>query len=561
VSVPAILAFGPLRSWGRPGQMMVAETRICLDPGAAATATLELLDLDVVVARSHRRLRAASASGVAQGDAQQDLVLRLRLPGTPRHGYGLRLRIESGARAAVATSAVEALEGWWEAPRHAALTDFDDPGGTAAAVRGLRDWHVTVVQHYDWMWRHYRYRPPGGREVFVDSLGRSVSHAAVRAGIRAGHGVAIASLAYGSVYGAEAEHVRRHPNDRVFDASGEPLSLGGTFFINDLRPASAWRRRLLREYRAAIRAYGFDGIHMDTYGHPHHAVAADGERLDFASLYPGLVAEAAREVAESRPGARVLFNCVDGFPLDVVARAPTTALYLELWPPDRGFADVVRWITRARERSGGRAVVIAAYAAALRSRPRGTARRRAVEASLLLGTVIAVAGAFHHTLAEGDRLLVEGYYPSALPMRPPERSALQALWRFGARYLHLVSDPARRPMDSAGLRIDDEAGNEVDLSHEPRAGRLWATAWQMPDGRRVLHLVDLRDQASDHWDEPRQPSPLVRGLRLDWPDLRRPFAATPWHRRGDAVPLVRADEGPIWRLPPFRRWLLVTDAP
>lgn len=539
---------------------MVAEARIALDPGAAAAATLELLDVDVVVARSRQHLAAAPGPGDAQDDAQRDLTLRLRLPGVPRHGYGLRLRIESGARTAAATSAVEALEGWWEAPRHAAMTDLDDPGRAAAAVRGLRDWHVTVVQHYDWMWRHYRYRPPGGVEVFVDPLGRSVSHAALRAAIRAGHGVAIASLAYGSVYGAEAEHVRRHPDDRVFDTSGEPLSLSGTFFINDLRPGSAWRRRLLREYRVAVRAFGFDGIHMDTYGHPHRAVAVDGERLDFTTLYPGLVAEAAREVARTRRGARVLFNCVDGFPLDAVARAPMTALYLELWPPERAFTDVVRWIARARERSGGRAVVIAAYAAALRSRPRGEARIRAVEASLLLGTVITVAGAFHHTLAEGDRLLTEGYYPTATPMRPSERRALQALWSFGARYLHLVSDPARRALDTAALRVHDEAGNEVCLSHEPRAGRLWATAWRTPDGRRVVHLVDLRDQAADHWDELREPSSLVRGLRLDWPDLRRPVAATPWHRSGDAVPLARADERPVWRLPPFRRWLLVTDA-
>jgi hypothetical protein len=81
---------------------------------------------------------------------------------------------------------------------------------------------------------------------------------------------------------------------------------------------------------------------MDTYGQPHEARAADGENLDFAALYPPLIEAAARGVAAAQPGARVLLNCVDGFPLEAVATSPVAALYLELWPPDRSFIDVVR---------------------------------------------------------------------------------------------------------------------------------------------------------------------------------------------------------------------------
>lgn len=555
---PQITRFGPQRVWARPGDVIAVDAEVRLAPEQGATLTVTLLDLDRELTSVRRSVLAAPRSS-AQASLRH--TVELTLPPVPRHGYGLRLRVEAGGPASVASSAIEAIEGWWRSPRHAAITDFRDPEASARAVRDLTAWHVTVIQHYDWMWRHYRYKPPGGVARFRDALGREVSHSAVRSAIAAGHEVGLASLAYGSVYGAELEYVRQHPDERVFDEHGEPLSLGGTFFINDLRPGSPWRRRLLREYRAAIRGFGFDGIHMDTYGPPHSALAGDGERLDFADLYPGLIDEASRSLTAVRSDTRVLFNCVEGFPLGSVAASPTAALYLELWPPDRSFADVVRWIERALAVAEGRQVVIAAYAAALGDvTPGGPHRASAFEPSLLLGSIITAAGAYHHTIAEGDRLLVEGYYPAAIPMRAQERRALRALWAFSARYLHLLSDPGRMPADLAGLRIRDRAGHTVRTADRPVAGAVWVTASVLTDGRRVLHLLDLRGQVDDHWDEPKAPAQPVSGLELEWPGLRHPVAASPWSRRGDALPLRSlAVAGTGWRLPSFRRWLMVTE--
>lgn len=557
---PRITRFGPRRAWAMPGATVSVGFVVYVDSSHPVEFTVTLLDLDREVMSVHQRVPVEPASS---GRWSLGHSMDFALPPAPRHGYGLRLRVEAGGRTSMAGSAIEAIDGWWQSPRHAAITDFGDPAATARAVRDLTAWHVTVAQYYDWMWRHYRYRPPGGAERFVDALGREVSHAAVRAGIEAGHEAGVASLAYGSVYGAEPEYVRERPDERVFDEQGEPLSLGGMFHINDLRAGSPWRRRLIREYRVAAREFRFDGIHMDTYGPPHSALSADGERIEFADLYPGLIEEASRALSSVQPGARVLFNCVEGFPLESVAASPTAALYLELWPPDRSFADVVRWIERAAAVAEGRQIVIAAYAAALRSAvPGGPQRAGAFEASLLVGSIIAAAGAYHHTIAEGDRILVEGYYPAAIPMRVPEQEALRALWTFTARYLHLLSDPGRMPTDLAGLRLQERGGQPVLTTSRPVAGAVWTTASVLTDGRRVLQLLDLRGQADDHWDEPKAPARSASGLVLDWPGLRHPVAASPWSRRGDATALRSpASSGGVgWRLPSFRRWLLVTEA-
>ncbi len=358
------------------------------------------------------------------------------------------------------------------------------------------------------------------------------------------------------MYGTEAEHVAAHPDDRVFDATGRPLSLGDTFFINDLRPGNPWRRRLLAQYARAMRHFGFAGIHMDTYGPPHTALGADGGAVDFRELYPGLIEEAARIVGDVRHG-RVLFNCVEGFPLEDVAPAPLAALYLELWPPDDRFGHLVAWIDRARAVADGRQVVIAAYGAAMRTARTPEERAAALEATLLTTSVICAAGAYHHTLAEDDRLLVEGYYPAAVKLRTPEARALQAAWRFGARYLHLLTGTVLDVRLARSVSVIDRAGGAVPISLVPRAGMVWVRASRRPDGRAVVQLVDLRVQSDDRWDASKRPTPVATGWRLVGPVLSGPVAASPWASDGDAVPLTAQGDG--WALPRARRWLLVAE--
>lgn len=544
-----VIVFGPSRPWFRPGTRAMFRIELQASIPTNVGATFELLDLDRVVAGAEQRFHLRAG--------RSRRVVGLDLPEAPRHGYGIRLKLRWTGGRTSASSAVEALDGWWQSPRHAAVTDFRSPRRTARSVADLLAWHVTVAQDYDWMFRHYRYLPPSG-DAFADALGRRVSHAAVQAGVRAGHRVGIATLAYGSVYGAEREYVDRHPDERVFDEHGVPISLGETFYINDVRPGRAWRKRLMTEYRRACRRFGFDGIHMDTYGPPHFGVAADGAPIDFAALYPGLIDEGARAVAAARTGDRVLFNCVEGFPLEQVATASAAALYLELWPPDVDHTDVVRWIELARRLGEGRAVVIAAYISTLRAEEADpVGRAGSVEAAALLTAIIAAAGAYHHVLAEGNRLLVEGYYPEARRLRRSEVRELQASWSFTARYVHLLSDPGLRSVAPDGIQLFDVHDDPIPTNSSPRAGSVWVRASTMPDGTRVLQLIDLLSQTDDRWDAVRQTSPKRSGWRLRWPTVVLPVAMSPWGTGGQAGAVVSHPSGD-WSLPAFRRWLVVT---
>ncbi len=283
--------------------------------------------------------------------------------------------------------------------------------------------------------------------------------------------------------------------------------------------------------------------------------ASDRARIDFAALYPDLIADGAAAVAAADPDARVLFNCVEGFPLSAVADAPAAALYLELWPPDIAYRDLTRWIEQARAQGSGRAVVIAAYVSALRTFEMDRAARPgAIEAAVLLTSIIAAAGAYHHVLAERDRLLVEGYYPEARRLRVGERRDLQAAWAFSARYVHLLSDAGLCQLDVGSLVLRDATSAPIPVSPTPAAGSVWVRASRTTDGTIVVHLLDLLDQTDDRWDAVRQPSPVRRGWRLDWPGHAvgtGMLAMSPWTAGGQAG-RVDADD-----LPTFRRWLVI----
>jgi hypothetical protein len=241
------------------------------------------------------------------------------------------------------------------------------------------------------------------------------------------------------------------------------------------------------------------------------------------------------------------------------------ALYLELWPPDDAYADLIRWIDRSRAVSAGRATVIAAYVPALRdagSDP--AARARAIESAAILTSIIHAGGAFHHVLAEHDRLLVEGYYPAAVPLHPAEVRELRAAWRFAARYLHLLSDPRSVRVDAFSVRLRDRSGVAVPVSRIPRAGAVWVTSSRTPSGE-VTSLIDLREAADDRWTSAQPPAPSNRGWRVafDEPGSTRSAGTTgrraamsPWTRGGDALPLSEASDS--WsRLPTFRRWIVI----
>lgn len=544
----------PAKALWRPGETAEVVVELSSRDEVRVELLLELRDRLELVAESRVTVDVAAGSTAVR--------VPVETPTDDARGYAVSVTARWPGGAATASTALLVASHWRLVPRYGFLSDFADTAAADPAdpVAGLARFHITAVQFYDWMYRHYRFLPPpeavrGEDETFTDAMGRDVSLAAVRRRVAGCREHGMAAIAYGAVYGPEPEFALDHPEMLLYDSSGSPLSLIELFYITDLRPG-AWRERIVGEFEAAVGEVGFDGIHMDQYGFPKLAYDASGELVDLAATFPGLIDEAARRVAELRDGAAVIFNAVNDWPIHTVAGSDQAAMYIEVWSPNDAYRDLVGLIRRARELSGKQAI-LAAYL-----KPFHTPGEGAEWALRYATAVINAAGGHHLVLGEGDAVLREPYYPDHGRLSEEGSAATRRLYDHTAAHTHYLHALDLQPVErylatgiNGELNLAGAAAATV-----PEAGKVWIAIQQRP-GQLVVNLVNLTGLGDDLWDAPREAPPLLEGLRLLGAPFLRVRAATwasPDEPGGtDTVPLaVDLGEGGdvAVAVPPLRLW-------
>lgn len=545
---PRLVEVRPVAARTRPGEAARVGCRFAGGrDGARGELCVQAVDLTRNVAEVRRSVTVGAGGVTVEVD--------LDLPAEGPRGYHVQASftpVRAGARS-VARGAVLVVSHWREAPRMGFLSEFGPDEAHPDRVATLAGFHLTVVQFYDWMYRHYRFLPP--TERYEDGMGRACSLDTVRARIEAVQARGMAALAYGAVYGAEREYAEAHPEQVLRDAEGEPHALIDRFFITDPRPGP-WREALLTEYASTIRELGFDAIHMDQYGAPKRAFDADGAPVDLAEAFPGLVDEAAARVAGVRPDAAVTFNAVNDWPSGAVAASDQAIVYVEVWPPHDRYRHLVDLVHRGRAASGGKQVVLAAYL-----RPFRDGGAEADRAAALATAVIAASGGHHLLLGEGDGVLRDPYYPNHGRLSAPGFARMRRYYDHTAALHAYLFDS--RAVDRS-LTFANGENAELTLvgapaASEPRAGYVWTAVWERPDGSLVLHLVNLVGAEHDLWNAPqREADGPLRELVLDVGTLFRAPCAT-WISPDDArgpIALAR-DEGHAFGLPELETWATI----
>jgi len=536
----------PDRASYRPGQ--AAQVAITLTSRRATDVrgrlVLRLTWLDQLVQQSEQAVAVGPGATVS-------VVCTLALPPTAPRGYGLDAALydDAGHMLAEGSGALDVLDRWSQTPRYGFLSDFA-PGQADVQARcdSLCRYHLNVVQFYDWMWRHYALLPPG--DDFTDALGRRLSLATVREAIAAIQARGAAALAYGAVYGAEPEFADAHPELALFDEAGKRVSLAGLFYIMNIAPGSPWVPLIVAEFAHAVRELGFDGIHLDQYGFPKTARTATGELIDLAEHFPPLIDLARAAVVSERPDAGVIFNAVGNWPIETVAATTQDVVYIEVWPPDESYNDL-RWlIGAARHLSGGKQVILAAYLSPFAQA--GAATLPQAEAAALLATAaIAAAGGSHLLLGERDGILCDPYYPKYATLRAGFAARMRAYYDFLVRYEEWLIAPAIEDWDAGDAQPCDLHG--ARLSRQAEAQAVWCIARRKP-GYRIIHLINLADQADVAWNAPRTPPEPLRQIELslrNMPAIRSALLLAPDAHLGRPSPLAVSQEDDITRLGPF----------
>ena len=559
----------PDRGQYRPGETASLVVRVSGPVGGRAVLRVRLTERAQNLASLEQPL-GLDASGVWAGAVPWPLPTDG--PTWRAFGADLTLLDDTGAETAWYSTAFDVAPHWQAAPRYGVLTDFAPlgPDGSAEDDRSLEQLlalHINCVQFYDWMYTHHTYVPP--TEVFDDPLGRKLDFGRLRRRVAGCRNLGMAPIAYASVYGGEEPFAGDHPDWLMRDADGQPMSLGGTFFIQDPSPQSGWRRHLMGQYQAAMEL-GFLGLHCDTYGSPKSGVVhrADGRRevVHLKNVFPGFMAEAdALTRAHDQQGGAI-FNCVGAWPLEAMADAAGAALYIEVWPPMVSYRDLYELVMRAHRLKPRRPIVLAAYLSAFhrdRRRPEG-----AMDGLRLASAAVFASGGYHLLPVEGDGILGDAYYPLFSRLDGRDWDVLRRYWDFQTRYGPLLADPDALDITTTHLggevRECRISGAAISPLGEP--GTLWTLAKE-GEGYTTLHFINLTGVKEPVWNGPQPEPPRTEPLTVELEAVTPPSAvwtASPDRDGGRPRPaehrLVRRENvGQVLQVdvPPVDAWTML----
>jgi len=444
---------------------------------------------------------------VLAADAQlegPDQEVSFPLPTTPGKGYGVDVSLvdaSTGRALHRRRTALDVQASWTDAPRYGFLSEFSPGEQYDARADKLLARHVNVVQFYDWMYRHYQYLPPS--DVFTDALGRTLALSSTQRAIAALHHRQIATMAYGSVYGAEPEYALQHPDELLYDESGKPISLSNLFYLQDVRPGP-WRDHILGQYESAIQTLAFNGIHADQYGFPPEAWDAHENIVEMGPALASMVGASQAAVAGTG-GDGIIFNCVTNWPIRDTAAEPQLCTYIEVWPPYITLGQLADLVNGAKDLAPLRQVILAAYMACASETP-----DRAETATLLTSAAIHASGGFHLLLGEGTGMLVDAYYPKFKRPGSHFQQRLVDHWSFIVHY-------------GAYLFNRDLRHVEGDIQvHGP---------WPIHRACPTFETVSLINaHPDDLWDVLKKPPKLHRNVVVEAPSPSPPrevFVATP----------------------------------
>ncbi len=285
-------------------------------------------------------------------------------------------------------------------PRYGYSVDFPE-GETAAQSTDLmtelaQDYHINLVQYYDWMWRHEKDLPSDSATSWVDMFGNTISKNSIQQRINAGHSLNQKALAYQMVYMAregyqnygvskewglyknQNRNIDYDPNtpstinnidQYIFPLEGKPSPI--LFVFNPFN--QQWRNLMAGQYASAINTLGFDGIQLDQMGSFWGNVNYydySGNQVDLANSFSPYVNYIKQQLTQNNSTKNyVTMNAVNGaaYPNDnfssndIIKNSNTDFQFSEIWQNSANYNDLKNYVDWQRKNDGGKTMVCAAY--------------------------------------------------------------------------------------------------------------------------------------------------------------------------------------------------------
>lgn len=444
-------------------------------------------------------------------------------------GFGIDLLLlQANAVVEVASTSFDVVTHWSQAPRYGFLATFHPEKSKEemdAKLSVMAEFRLTIVQFYDWMYRHHQLLPDVN--PFFDIFNRPLCLETVSEQIALCKQHGMKPLAYGAMYGAEKDFVVEHP-----DWVAAPRNMQGRNSMLDEHPEyiqvmniasdCGWRSHIVNEYRKAITTMGFAGIHVDQYGFPKTYFSIVGEEPVFKDMGVefGNFLEYSREALGDQ--VALIFNAVNNWPIEIVATKPQDAIYIEVWSPYDTFTHLRSLIWRAKELSGfTKQVILAAYIGSL-SREKEIPHCHGQRSARITSAAIFANGGFHLVMGEGTSMLTGAYYPEYRELSPAFSRVMRDYYQTITRYSKYLYSPDLRDRSevlTGGINGEiciTHEGKMVPIGPDATVDTIW-TIVQENQAFKVLHLVNLLEVDTTRWNEPQSTDPVIcHDLVVDW---------------------------------------------
>jgi dextranase len=476
------------------------------------------------------RVTASRASGRVMEARLDEAATFAELAGGT---YCIEAFDDAGALLGEELTTVGAHQG--ERPVHGFATSFSKED-TPLVLEWHRALRSTVVQVYDWMASYTE--PLGPESGWEDPSHRPVSLRALRSLASGLKELGAVTHAYAPVYAVGNQFAAEHPEMLMYQGSGDVIRFLDQIVLAN--PANVeWQRHFVTTYGEAADAVRFDGFHIDTYGYPRVANAADGTSIDLRLAYESFLTF----LRSAWPTKLLSFNQVNGVPSATKLPAGPGFRYCEIWPPN----DEWRHFEGLLDRTSGRAGPLSPPASrdelmrgSLACYPpvwgidrstgpvEGIARKSSLRTVVNTEAIVTLLGASVLIYGDKSAALCDPYYPKHAHLSEKEAATVIAWRRFALRCRDLFLEGE----DTSWYEIGDENGSvSVEASSpvrpEPVGGALFARVVHAED-LVTVGVVDLTGSTNGRWSEPTErgsvSSVTVRVL-LDHPDRWQTSAA------------------------------------
>jgi dextranase len=506
-----------------PGDPVRLVVELAGAPAGGETVSASITDLDSEVGHCGQISLAASM--------ELHLELSCSLPATDFRGYLVSVELRSKNRLLLDTrrTAVDVSSDWKRFPRYGYLAHYSVAEGARPQqwVDELNRFHINGLQFYDFQYRHDQPlagTPQHPAGTWKDIAGREIDASVVRGFIDQAHAHSMMAMAYNASYSAYDDvFTRSKPLPLAWGtwssadgprtvATVKSLPLHGKQWVTPKllymnQNSFGWQDYLFGQMHALFEAYPFDGWHIDTFGEKG-AYAFDRSRVDYVSGFRTYIDRASAALQK-----RIIFNAVNTYGQDAIAKSNADFVYAELWEDHETFASIAWTAQQVHVANPTKGYVIAAYVNRYEGNPSSRPQAKAFNPTSVLLTDAAIfsMGAAHIELGDGERMLSNEYFPAdtRLSVSPQLHAELRRYYDFLTAYEVYLRD-ALTPAP-ASVRIDDLPSDPTGVPDT-----VWTIARQR-GSLTMVHLINLLGSDDPHWRDTsisRPDAPQLKDLHL-----------------------------------------------